>query len=110
LIAEKFSRDGFIPKIQKAQAQIEYDANLDFEKVQKLIAYLSKRLSKDVKLDDHLEFDLGLDSLGRAELLLELQKLFQIEIPESVEMEIFYARTVRELLTKIQSLLSEQKI
>jgi long-chain acyl-CoA synthetase len=69
---------------------------------QKLLKYLSERLNREVSLSDHLELDLGLDSLGRMELLLEMQKFLSIEIPEEKTMELFYASTIEEMLLRAQ--------
>jgi long-chain acyl-CoA synthetase len=69
---------------------------------QKLLKYLSERLNREVSLSDHLELDLGLDSLGRMELLLEIQKFLSIEIPEEKTMDLFYASTIEEMLLRAQ--------
>lgn len=80
---------------------------LSIETYKNLFSYLSERLQKKVKLDDHLELDLGLDSLNRVELLLELQKFFSIEVPDSLALELFYCSTIRDLVHKINPYLSE---
>lgn len=66
----------------------------------KLIDFLSKKLSlkKEIRLDDHLELDLGIDSLARVELAMGIQNMLKIEIPDSLMGEIF---TVRDLILKI---------
>lgn len=71
--------------------------------------YLSDRFKRKVNLEDHLELDLGLDSLGRVELLLELQEVLNIQVPEDTMTELFYATTVRELLEKSKSFLPQEK-
>jgi long-chain acyl-CoA synthetase len=72
------------------------------------VQYLSKILKKDVKIDDHLELDLGLDSLGRIELLSALQDLVTVGIDDSLALELFQARTVRDLVTKAGVSLPEE--
>ncbi len=73
------------------------------------LAHMSRALGRKVKLDDHIELDLGVDSLGRMELLMELQQAFKIEIPES-ELEDFYlSATVRELFTKASKYVKERE-
>lgn len=81
---------------------------LSSEVFQKLIRYLSERLKRRVNLGDHLELDLGLDSLSRVELLLELQRFLNIRVPESLEMELFYASTIRDLILKIDPYLPQE--
>jgi long-chain acyl-CoA synthetase len=48
---------------------------------------------------DNLELDLGLDSLGKIELIVALEKAFSIKLPETFTMEI---QTVDELVAKIK--------
>ncbi|MDD5574760.1 MAG: 1-acyl-sn-glycerol-3-phosphate acyltransferase, partial [Candidatus Omnitrophica bacterium] len=64
------------------------------------LGYLSRILKKDVRIDDHLELDLGLDSLGRIELLSSLQDVVNVGIDDTLAYELFQARTVRELIDK----------
>ncbi len=66
-----------------------------------LLAYLSSHLNKPVHLDDHIELDLGLDSLGRVELFLDVQQMLNLEVSDTLAMELFYVNTIRELLLKI---------
>ncbi|MFC1703266.1 AMP-binding protein [Candidatus Omnitrophota bacterium] len=103
----------FIDKQQSTedtQSATAEDANiLDTEIGKKVIAFFLKELSveKEIKLDDHLEIDLGLDSLARVELGLGLENVFDIEIPESVIDEVF---TVRELITKLNELVISEGV
>lgn len=69
--------------------------------------YLSKILKKEVRLNDHLELDLGLDSLGRIELLSALQDIVSVGIDDVLALELFESRTVRELITKARAALPE---
>jgi len=70
----------------------------------KIIKTLSKEtdLERQIRLDDHLEIDLGLDSLGRAELMVALEKILKIDTPDSIMVKIF---TVRELILEIEKLI-----
>ncbi|MFH1753802.1 MAG: AMP-binding protein [Candidatus Omnitrophota bacterium] len=73
------------------------------------LARLSKALGREVKLSDHIELDLGVDSLGRMELLLELQDAFKIEIADT-ELEDFYlSSTIRELFVKARPYLKKRR-
>lgn len=71
------------------------------------VKYISRILKKDVHIDDHLELDLGLDSLGRIELLSSLQDLINTGIDDNLAYEMFQARSVRELLSRAQKALPE---
>lgn len=51
-----------------------------------------------IRLDSHLDRDLGLDSLARVELTLRLEKAFDIRLPETTLVE---AETPRDLLAAI---------
>ncbi len=59
-----------------------------------------------IHLSDSVELDLGVDSLGRVELLCAIEKHFNIELPEEmVAGEIF---TVKDLLLKIEEALKKR--
>ncbi len=68
-----------------------------------ILGYLRKELKKEISLNNHLELDLGVDSLSRIEIGMGLEKLFKINISDASLSEVF---TVRELITKIESLLT----
>ena len=70
---------------------------------EEIIKFLSQQLKTKVSLNDHLELDLGIDSLIRVELAIALEKRFNINIPDADFSEIF---TVKELIAKIGSLLN----
>lgn len=74
---------------------IELDISKD------ILNFLGKRLKKVITIDDHLEIDLGIDSLGRIELADGLENLLNIKIPNELIGKVF---TVRELLSEIIAL------
>ena len=76
------------------------DSLLSSSLAQKALEYLSLKLKKPVKLDDHLELDLGLDSLERIGLFFEFQKLSGLELEER---QFFFIATVRDVLSKLQA-------
>lgn len=76
-----------------------------FEEV--ALNYFKKIFKKDVGLNDHLELDLGLDSLGRIELLAALQDVVNVGIDDSLALELFQARTIKDLITKARQALPE---
>ncbi|MCM8823915.1 MAG: AMP-binding protein [Candidatus Omnitrophica bacterium] len=65
---------------------------------QKALEYISQKLKRPVHLDDNLELDLGLDSLQQIEMLLDFEKLTNIQINEEELIGIF---TMRDVIKKI---------
>lgn len=59
-------------------------------------------LGKKVNLRDHLELDLGLDSLTRIELLLALQERLNLKVSDEENMDFFLCQTVEELLNQFK--------
>ena len=58
------------------------------------------RIEKQVGIDSHFEQDLGLDSLARAELLLRVEKHFDLTLPENTFAQVESARDlIRALKT-----------
>ena len=58
-----------------------------------------------VRLADHLELDLGMDSLARVEMLAALEQEFQLEIPDEVAAECF---TVGDVIERLRTLSSDR--
>lgn len=56
------------------------------------------RRTMTVELDSDIDSDIGLDSLGRAELLLRIERAFKVRLPERL---IGEARTPRDLLKEV---------
>ena len=80
---------------------------LSSELGKKIMETLNKEtnLRRQIRLNDHLETDLGLDSLGRVELTVALEKILGVEIPDSSMAKIF---TIRELILGIEKLILEK--
>ena len=74
-----------------------------------IIDILSKQvdLGRQIRLDDHLETDLGIDSLGRVELMAVFEKIFRINISESWMAKIF---TVREFILEAEKMILEGEL
>jgi long-chain acyl-CoA synthetase len=72
----------------------------------RIINYLKKQtgIKRDIVPADLLELDLGIDSLGRVELLSGLEKIFRIEIKDEIVGDAF---TVRDLIAGLGLLLPE---
>ena len=64
------------------------------------------RRSTPVDLDSDFDRDLGLDSLGRAELILRLDKAFKVRLPDHLLNE---ADTPRQLLTAVLAVGPERR-
>jgi acyl carrier protein len=67
-----------------------------------IIAFLRKRLARTTSFDmkSHLELDLGIDSLGRTELIASLEALFRLSVPDD---EVVKLQTVGDLVEMIQA-------
>ncbi len=75
---------------------------LEDEVGQRVLAYLREVVKKSgVRLDDNLELDLGLDSLARVEMLVGLEEIFNVKIPDEAAAECF---TVREVIERLRTL------
>jgi long-chain acyl-CoA synthetase len=67
-----------------------------------VFAYLREATEKStVRLDDNLELDLGLDSLARVEMLVALEGMLDVKIPDDAAAELF---TVREVIENLRAL------
>ncbi|MBN1621895.1 MAG: AMP-binding protein [Endomicrobiales bacterium] len=67
----------------------------------KVVDYLSKTLKRKINIYDHLELDLGIDSLGRVELAVGLEASIGIDIPDKSILGVF---TVKELINEINNI------
>jgi 1-acyl-sn-glycerol-3-phosphate acyltransferase len=83
----------------KRNSKVTPDALLTV--IRQLIEESARPLSSkpDINLDSHLERELGLDSLGRTELLIRLSEVFGIDLPD----ESLLAETPRELLNLLSA-------
>lgn len=61
----------------------------------------SDRAFRTITVESYLDRDLGIDSLGRVELLHRVEKHFNVKLPISVMAE---AETIRDIITGIQHL------
>ncbi|MCM8782253.1 MAG: 1-acyl-sn-glycerol-3-phosphate acyltransferase, partial [Candidatus Omnitrophica bacterium] len=82
---------------------------LNSEIGKKAIGFLAeeKGIKRVISPNDHLELDLGIDSLGRVELAVGLEKIFNIEIPEEYMAKIF---TVKDLILGLNELILKKII
>ncbi|OQX87589.1 MAG: hypothetical protein B6D55_02895 [Candidatus Omnitrophica bacterium 4484_70.2] len=93
---------------QKLKRELPQDKEiLSHPLCQKALTYLSQKLKREIHLDDHLELDLGLDSLEQIELFLGFQKATGIKISDEDALGIF---TVRDALRKLYELSIQKKL
>lgn len=86
------------PEALKAEDKVSPPA----DKIERqVIEFLSRELKRKVRTSDHLELDLGIDSLSRVELAIGLEKIFNINLADTDMADVF---TVKELIDKIRDL------
>jgi len=75
----------------------------------KIIEVLKKsvKLERQITPSDHIELDLGIDSLGRVELIIALEQALNIRIPNESMAKVF---TVKELILGMESLVSGEGV
>jgi long-chain acyl-CoA synthetase len=83
------------------------DAALHEDEVgRRVVAYLRQATKQaGIRLEDHLELDLGMDSLARVEMLTALEQALQADIPDEVAAECF---TVRDVVERLRALRTDQ--
>lgn len=69
--------------------------------------FKSDRAMSAVSLDASLDRDLGIDSLGRVELFLRIEKRFEVTMPETLMAQ---AETVKDILKGIKSAHPEKRV
>lgn len=101
MVREQYLKDG-VPQAQQTGMD---DADLFADPVARnILSCLEPLSAKRIILpDDNLELDLGLDSLGRVEFVVGLEKAFGISLPESFGSEVF---TVKDVVRRMQQLLA----
>jgi 1-acyl-sn-glycerol-3-phosphate acyltransferase len=89
-------------KREQRVAKVESEAMADrvLAVVRALTAELHAGTAPAVALDTRLDLDLGLDSLSRGQLLLEVERAFGVSLPERVAAE---AGTPRDLLRAVRA-------
>ncbi len=107
-------RQIFLPQIEIGEsASVESYAPskedqglLESETANDILKLLEKKysLKRPARLEDSLELDLGIDSLGRVELVSDIEKKFNVSVPDEVMGRVF---TVRDVIVELDSRLSE---
>jgi len=76
-----------------------------------IFEYLAKAVKErygrdvDIQMEHHLEDDLGLDSLDRIELWMDVEEEFGLDLPES---DVRYLTHVHEYVTLIKNKLGKE--
>jgi long-chain acyl-CoA synthetase len=89
------------PEVQREDKELLEDA-VGGKGIESMVPLLKKK--RPILSSDHLELDLGFDSLQRIELIVALEKAFLIELPETIGSE---AQTVGELVSMIKGMIPE---
>ncbi len=66
------------------------------------VSFIENTLKRKVSASDHLELDLGLDSLERIELLLNLQERLNLKLSDESAMDFFMCNTIGELTEQLK--------
>lgn len=103
LVAQRFrderAQAAAVPEAPPSEADV---ALLEDEVGRRVLEYLREAVKKPVvRFDDNLELDLGMDSLARVEMLVVLEEMFGVEIPDEAAAQCF---TVREVVEHLQAL------
>jgi len=101
---KKIYEERFLKGIEKKKPLIEEDLSETGRKVIDIL--LKKTGERGISLNDHIELDLGIDSLGRVELMTALEEKFTID---SKEEEFMKLSTVFELINYIEEESQEDK-
>ena len=71
--------------------------------VVEILSRLSGVPTPEVNLNSHLRDDLALDSMQLFDLQLELEEIFQVELPESVGKSFVSVRDIVHLMDELRS-------
>jgi long-chain acyl-CoA synthetase len=105
LVAQRYRAEG-ARQSEPTQAGEQPDAAFPDDAVGRKVAEYLRQVTRHpaVRLADHLELDLGLDSLARVEMLAALEQALALHIPDEVAAECF---TVRDVVEHLRALASE---
>ena len=77
---------------------------------QSAMSFIRETLHKDVNEKDHLELDLGLDSLGRIELLLSIQERLNLDLDDAQSMDFFMCNTISDLMAQFKRIMPQHAL
>ena len=76
-----------------------------FEQVQKNLAEILSRDPESIEMDTNLVDDLGVDSIDSVELVMAVEEIYEISIPEEAAMEM---KTVADVVEYIEDHIEEE--
>jgi long-chain acyl-CoA synthetase len=89
-------------EVESKEAALSSFGGITSPVTQKVLQYLMQQTHKPVAIDSHLEIDLGIDSLSRLELVLGLENIFHIKIPDEAMAQLQTVVDVCSVITAIQ--------
>ncbi|HLD41052.1 MAG TPA: AMP-binding protein, partial [Candidatus Omnitrophota bacterium] len=96
-----------LPKESPETVKTKEEALPPADKLERqIIEFLGRELKRKVSPSDHLELDLGIDSLTRVELAIGLEKIFNLNLADTDMADVF---SVKELIEKIRCLLEQRQ-
>jgi len=101
-------KDAQLGKVHRDETINEEDAALiQTELYQNIIEIIRQqvKIKGEINPNDHLEIELGLDSLSRVELIATLEKTYDIKLPQALIANVF---TVKDLVQQIDLLLQDR--
>ena len=105
-VMQEYLRKGEPEIKEEAKASTEEERRiLEGETAAKIFDYIAKETARPVRLDSHLEIDLGIDSLARVEMGAGLEALLGIGIPDEM---LYSVSTVKDVVIGLQELLKER--
>lgn len=105
----RFELEKIYHRLQEHPAEPAGEAAVYSEPLSRALRYVEQQLGRSVSASDHLELDLGLDSLGRLELFTSLQTQLNLRLTEVESMEFFSCATVGQVLDRLKTALENGK-
>jgi len=100
----RFMIKGFIQKIGKKEETVVKKPSILADESDRKILDALREFAKEgqqVSKDDNLELDIGLDSLSKIEVVVTLEKIFSLKLPDDFMLDV---QTVGELCEKIKKI------
>ena len=98
---KRFALPGIVGSLERRRASVPVPERILEDPAKKEVLRILEEitgLDRPISLDDHLEVDLGLDSLGRIELVGRLEEMTGREVPDE---DLESVRTVADLLEMV---------